>query len=1143
MGKKLVITEKPSVAQEFAKVLHVSGGKQEGRIENEDWIITWCVGHLVRLSYPEKYDSSLKEWRLDSLPFLPDKYLYEVIPETAKQYKIVHSCLHREDVDTVYWAGDSGREGQLIEELIRLYGGVRAGIHEKRIWIDSQTEEAILNGIRDAKEMSSYQGIANAGLMRGIEDYAMGINFSRALSLRYGGFAAQASGDPRKRVIAVGRVMSCVLAMVVEREREISNFKETLYYRIRGLFDTPEGVCEINWKESEISKYYQSPELYNSTGFKDIHIAESFVSDLKNSNDFGEVKELMHKDTRKSAPLLFNLAELQSECTKRFHISPSETLAIAQSLYEKKLTTYPRTDARVLSSSVASVIDKNICGLSEVPELREAVSEIVTYGSYSSIGKSKYTDDDKISDHYAIIPTGQITALATANNMEREVFLLICRRFLAIFCEPALYDQVSITVGVGKEEFSLTRKILKKAGFYHMLGLPDENKGKTDNQAILSLKEGMTLAIKDIDIKESKTSPPSHYTSGSMILAMENAGQLIEDEELREQIKGCGIGTSATRSNIIDKLVRNTYILQNSKTQVLTPSNIGEVVYEIVKETVPEFLVPETTAEWERELADIEHGFVDRTEYQHKIENFIREKIENIVKEDRNLELEEITRPFRRGVKQVIQRHQLGVRCPKCGGAIISSQYGFSCENNRKDKTVSTCDFYIGSICGVLLSDEQARELIIKKKTGPVDGLKGKAGKFRAYICMDVGGDKTITIRFEFPEAEPLENVKCPKCGGRVLDNHGKGFVCVHNTRDQEEKSCDFFIWKFGGKCIPKGQVVKLLNNGITDVIEGFKSAKNPDKTFAAALVWDNEEQRVKYKMTSAEAVNGLSCPKCQGKIMYQAGRGYFCENNHAGSHQSCDFFVSKICGVRISEDILRIILSGKKTEAITGFKSASGKEFSAALEWNADEGKISFVQADDRFVPKAKCPLCKGRILILPGYGYKCEHNQKDSGKCGFFLGKVAGKLLSTTDIQELLLKGKTDEIKGFTSKAGKKFSAHLKLNPDKSGVEFEFEDSKKALPVSVSGTNIVCPKCGGKLYKTRFNYECGCGYQLPYEVAGHEFTEDELDKLMSGQEIYVKGFISKKGKMFNGFCQMDEFSGRLKPIRFEDKEALNEN
>lgn len=1140
MGKKLLITEKPSVAQEFARVLHVSG-KQEGKIENEEWVITWCVGHLVRLSYPEMYDSSLKEWRLDSLPFLPDHYLYEVIPETAKQYKIVNNCLHRGDVDTVYWAGDSGREGQLIEELIRLYGGVREGIREKRIWIDSQTEEAILNGIRDAKAMSSYQGIANAGIMRGIEDYAMGINFSRALSLRYGGFAAQASGDPRKRVIAVGRVMSCVLAMIVEREREIEGFKETFYYRIRGLFDTPGGVFETNWKESETSRYYHSPELYNRMGFKDIHTAESFVSELKNLYDFGEVKELIHEDTQKSAPLLFNLAELQSECTKRFHISPSETLSIAQSLYEKKLTTYPRTDARVLSSSVASVIDKNICGLSEVPELREAVSEIAANGTHSSIITSKYTNDDKISDHYAIIPTGQVSALATINNLEREVFLLICRRFLAIFYDPALYDKVSVKIGIGNEEFSLTRKILKRVGFYKILGLPDEN--KIDNEALLSLKSGMTLAIKDICIQESKTSPPSRYTSGSMILAMENAGQLIEDEELREQIKGCGIGTSATRSNIIDKLVRNSYILQNSKTQILTPSNTGEVVYEIVKATVPEFLVPETTAGWERELADIEHGFVDRTEYQRKIENFIREKIESIIREDRNLELEEITRPFRRGVKQVILRHPLGVRCPKCGGTVISSQYGFSCENNKKDKTISTCDFYIGSICGVLLSDEQARELMVKKKTGPVDGLKGKTGKFRAYICMDVGTDKTITIRFEFPEAEPLENVKCPKCGGRVLDNHGKGYVCEYNSRDDERRSCDFYIWKFGGKSIPKGQVVKLLSNGITDVMEGFKSTKNPDKTFAASLVWDKEEQRVKYKMTSAEPVNGLKCPKCHGKIMYQAGRGYFCENNHKGDDKSCDFYVSKICGVRISEDILRIILSGKKTEAITGFKSSSGKEFSAALEWNSDEGKISFATADDRYVPKAKCPLCKGNILIMPGLGYKCENNRKDNGTCAFFLGKIAGKLVSSADIQELLLKGKTGEIKGFTSKNGKKFSAHLKLKQDKKGVEFEFDDSKKALPVSVSATDINCPKCCGKLYKTRFYYECGCGYQLPYEIAGHVFTEDELNKLMSGNEIYVKGFISKKGKVFNGFCQMDEFSGRLKPIRFEDKEAVNED
>lgn len=1135
MSKSLIITEKPLVAQDYARVLRVDG-KRDGYLEDDTWIITWCVGHLIQLSYPEKYDESLKTWRFEDIPFLPDEYRYEIKPEVSKQYQVVHRCLQREDVDTVFWAGDSGREGQLIEELIRRYGGVRKGIKEKRIWIDSQTDEAILTGIRDAQPMSAYQSLADAGIMRSIEDYAIGINFSRALSLRYGGFSAQAFGDPRRKVIAVGRVMSCVLAMIVEKEQEIRNFKETSFYGVEGCFRSENGTCFVKWKVNEKSEYYNSPVLYDESGFKEKDRADELTRRLEVGGP-ALVTEATHTDSKKYAPLLFNLAELQSECTRRFHISPSKTLEVVQSLYEKKMTTYPRTDARVLSSAVASVIDVNISGLGSIPEYKSYTERIMRYGVFKSIGNGKYTDDTKIADHYAIIPTGKIESIQSLTELEKRVFDLICRRFLAIFCEPALYDNIKVVIMIGCESFAVTRKILKLPGFYELYQHEQEENETKDEKAFTLLREGMRLSIEELTVKESKTYPPKRYTSGSIILAMENAGQLIEEEELREQIKGCGIGTSATRANIIDKLVDNVYIKQNEKTQVLTPSIAGECIYEIVKETIPEMLVAKTTAEWEKGLSDIENGLMSLSTYKSKLEHFVREKTNKIIEEDKNLELEESTRPYRHGAPRVIQRHPLRVRCPKCGGSITASQYGFGCDNNKKDKTISTCDFFLGSICGVMLSDEQARELIIKKKTGPIDGLKGKQGKFKAYIKLVKTDEGALGIEFEFPELEALDDVKCPKCGGKILDNHGKGFVCEHNSQDESEKTCNFYIWKYGGKSIPKAQIVKLLKEGKTDIMTGFKSSKNPEKTFSAALTWNKEEQKISYQMAQSEVLHGVLCPICKGKILSMAGKGYFCENTR-DEEKKCDFYAGSICGKQITEQALRTILGGKKTEAIMGFKSNIGKEFAASLYWNEAEKKISFVQPDEKFIAGCKCPICGGRIKIIPGYGYGCENNKKDDATCSFFLGKIAGKTLSDIDVRTLLTRGKTEEISGFKSKAGKRFNATLKLTADKTGIEFLLPNAPSNTENdAVVATDIECPKCHGSLLKTKYNLECGCGYKIPYRVSNKDLSESEISSLLLGEEIHVKGMISKSGKLFDAYLQIDEITGQLKPWRFPEK------
>ncbi len=648
MGKTLVITEKPSVAREYAGILKVKGRK-EGYIENDSYCITWCVGHLVEMCYPERYDEKYKKWRMDDLPFLPDKYKYEVIKNVKKQYDIVRQLLHRDDIDTVLWAGDSGREGQVIEELIRRQGGVRKGIVEKRVWIDSTTEEEILRGINEARPYSDYDNLSNAGIMRGIEDYSMGINFSRALSVKYGKLMNDAAGTKKYAAIAVGRVMTCVLGMVVRREREIRNFKETLFYRITGTFGLPEGEYAGEWKAVEGSRYFASTGIYNEKGFLSKDEALSFIEELK-VNKGASVKEIKKTDEKKKPPLLFNLAELQAACSKRFRISPDETLKCAQELYEKKLTTYPRTDARVLTSAVAGEIIKNLNGVKKYTPVTPFVDRIISEKLYTKIGKKPYTDDSKVTDHYAIIPTGNLSEYNKLNDLCKKIYDMIVRRFLSIFYPPAVFKKVSLKTAVllekGEEIFLTSSKVLVEPGFYEITG-QDRKKDKKEKEGednedgeeedspdlmamLPALKKGLSVETRSFDIKEGKTSPPKRYTTGSMILAMENAGQLIEDEELRSQIKGAGIGTSATRAGILEKLVKIGYLSLNKKTQILTPGKVGEMVYEVVFYTMPGMLNPEMTASWEKGLSKVEKGELDPKEYRETLDRYVTRYVEAI---------------------------------------------------------------------------------------------------------------------------------------------------------------------------------------------------------------------------------------------------------------------------------------------------------------------------------------------------------------------------------------------------------------------------------------------------------------------------------------------------------------------------------
>ena len=650
MGKSLLITEKPSVAMEFAKALKITTNRKNGYLESDKWIITWCVGHLVTMSYPEKYDEKLKFWRLDTLPFIPDEWKYEIIPNVANQFNIVKELLQREDIDVIYNAGDSGREGEYIQRLVFMMAKPNPKAQIKRVWIDSQTEEEILRGIRESKPLSEYDSLSDSAYLRAKEDYLIGINFSRLLSIIYGRRLAQSLQED-KASISVGRVMTCVLGMIVSREREIRNFVKTKYYKIVGEFGENISSFKAEWKVNEKSKYFESPKLYNETGFKKEADSKEFISLMAGKN--AVISSLKKSKQKENPPLLFNLAEIQNECTKRFKIKPDETLDIIQNLYEKKLVTYPRTDARVLSTAVAKEITKNLNGIArgmKDKEIQGYIKKMVGEKYSTNILKTKYVNDSKITDHYAIIPTGQgYENFNQLPDLQKQIYKVIVKRFLAIFYPPAEYSKVQVTVDIEMDEekknienFYASGKVCINQGYLEIL--KPQNKNSTANEKnvekeeesssleiLKNLKKGQKIEIQNFEIKEAETSPPSRYNSGSLILAMENAGKLIEDEELREQIKGAGIGTSATRGGIIEKLEKIRYIEINKKTQIVTPTNKGEKIYDIVKQSMPDMLNPKLTASWEKGLDMVAKKEIEPDEFMTKLKKYINSKFDKLV--------------------------------------------------------------------------------------------------------------------------------------------------------------------------------------------------------------------------------------------------------------------------------------------------------------------------------------------------------------------------------------------------------------------------------------------------------------------------------------------------------------------------------
>ncbi len=659
MGKAVYIAEKPSVAQEFARALKLNARRMDGYLEGEKGIVTWCVGHLVTMSYPGEYDPALKRWSLYTLPFLPKEFKYEVIPAMEKQFRIVSGLLNRKDVERIYVCTDSGREGEYIYRLVEQEAHV-TGKERRRVWIDSQTEEEILRGIREARDLSEYDNLSASAYLRAKEDYLMGINFSRLLTLKYGDSISRYLHKEKSDAISVGRVMTCVLGMVVRREREIREFVKTPFYRVVSTVDVMPRTFEGEWRAVQGSRWFGSFDLYKENGFKERKKAEELAAYLREGLSRSEplscqVVSIEKKKEKKNPPLLYNLAELQNDCSRRFKISPDETLRVVQELYEKKLVTYPRTDARVLSTAAAKEINRNLNGLSKYSMAAPYLQDILKLGSHKGLAKTRYVNDKQITDHYAIVPTGQgLSGLQSVSPVSRNIYDCIVRRFLSIFYPPAVYQKVSVVTKIKEESFFSGFKVLAEEGYLKVAGIPQAKKAEKDKdsaqdmpnmdaalfQAVQGLRKGAVLPVKKLEIKEGETSPPKRYNSGSMILAMENAGQLIEDEELRAQIKGSGIGTSATRAEILKKLMNIQYLALNKKTQIITPTLLGEMVYDVVDHSIRSLLNPELTASWEKGLAYVAQGDITPEEYMQKLSHFIISRTDGVKNLQNQFQLE-----------------------------------------------------------------------------------------------------------------------------------------------------------------------------------------------------------------------------------------------------------------------------------------------------------------------------------------------------------------------------------------------------------------------------------------------------------------------------------------------------------------------
>lgn len=1094
MSKIVLVAEKPSVAMAIAQALGVRGERKDGYIEDDRYIVTWCVGHLVAMSYPEVYDEKYKVWETETLPFIPEKekYLYEIIDSVKKQFKIVKSVYNRNDISKIVIYPDPAQEGFYLQELVLR----EAGTSTKQIycaWVDSQTEEEIIKAYNECKPWNTekFQQIIQSGYMRAKEDYLFGINFSRVLTLKYSENIS--SKLNHKITIAVGRVMSCVLGMVVQREREIANFEVTPFYKINAFF---EGV-NAEWKAIENTRYFQSPEVYNDVGFLQKEKASKFISNLDTNITVNEVEM---KTEKKFAPLLFNLAELQSECSKRFKISPSKTLEIAQELYEKKLTTYPRTDARVLTTAMAKVIEEHIEGIkNNSPICSNFAETILNENIYKKLAFTKYVDDSKVSDHYAIIPTGK--GYEQYNNLteqEKLVYELILRRFLSIFMPPAEYKKVQLSATCNGEFFHTAIKQLSKEGYMEVYQYNKENEDKKTDvlDKICGIKSGMTYPC-EFSIIEGKTTPPKRYNSGSIILAMENAGQLIEDEELRESTNASGgIGTSATRAEILRKLIKNEYLHLNDKTQIISPEYKGELIYDVINNTIPGLLNPKLGASWTKGLKQIESGEINDTEYYDKLLKYISSEVSNVKETDKNPEIYADFRKTDNRYRDYIEKMSIRERCPICKKKLKVTSFGVCCENYGKEE--GKCRFAISkNISGKTLTDSQLQQLLKNKRLDIMKGFKTKDGKeFSAPLYILSDGK----LSFKPEEGMEIDDLRCPCCDCSIEEESYK-WSC-------KNEYCSFEVPRtYGNKTLNRTHLKKLLTEGKTDLIKGFKGKS--EKEFSAFLKLDSD-YKVVYQFRDGEVDSSeYKCPICKKPIIYTPF-GLACANfgKEAGN---CKFALSNTISHKSLSDqtLLKLIKDGETSE-ISGFKNKDKtKEFSASL-FLKDDGSVGF-RFRDGYIEDCKCPKCK-KNMVYTSFGVACENYGKEVGKCSFALSNtICKKKISDATLVQLVKTGKTKELSGFKSKTGNSFSASLYLKEDFS-LAFE-------LPKSKEETSIHCPKCNQPLVAGKYKIGCErCKIQVPYVFAKKQLSADDVCALITkGRTEKISGFKSKSGKKFS--------------------------
>lgn len=1087
--KKIIVAEKKSVGDAYANALNVIDNGNKGYYENNDWIVTWTVGHLVTLSLPEKYSEELKNWKLDTLPFLPEEMKYEVIPDVKKQFQIIRDLYHRSDIECIYYAGDAGREGLYIQMLVRQLAGTNRNAKELVVWIDSQTNEEILRGISQAKSIKEYDNLKLSGFMRAIEDYLTGINFSRLLSVKYSAIVNTGSGQKYKKPISVGRVMTCVLGMIVRKEREIRGFKPRHFYRVIGTIEENGMQMDVEWRCTETSSVFNTPYVYENFGFNKIEDAKKLIGELQNKKI--TVHSITNKIEKKNPPLLYNLAELQSDCAKKLHISPSQTLKIAQSLYEKKMTTYPRTDARVLSTAIYKEIEKNLNGIEKIYE--DYCNKIKN--NHWDITK-KCVDDSKVTDHYAIIPTGSISS--ELSQMEKSVYDMICKRFIAAFFPPAEYINWRVEASSGSESFLGTFKTLKHEGFYYVLERRDDGTNKIGDMG--SWRQGQSYEVA-YSIKEGEVAAPKRYSSGSIILAMENAGNLIEDEELREQIKVNGIGTSATRAEIIDKLLRLNYIEINEKTQVITPSNFGEMIYEVVNATIPSMLSPEITAEWERDLDAIAEGKMDYDEYKKKLYDYIRGECEKVMQMQNNDEMKNRIRPYatsaiRDEIKE-FDPYNTKILCPLCGGEIETTSWGFKCKNNVSKN--EGCTFSMGDIAGHRLLTNELYYLLNKGKCGPFyDFVSSKNKPFAAYLTWDPVQKK---IEFELTEMPwSKTDLFCPICNSPILERDGY-YKCA-------KKECDFRIGKIAGKKISIKQVELLLSKGKTDLISGFKNKAGT--SFQAILKWDPAEKKISFVFPDNEdVVTNIHCPICGQKIVKNM-YGYRCSNYKKEAERGtndCSFIVRDVYGHTLKLDELELICAGKRTGLIK-LKNKEKKSYEGYLYWDKENNRfgVGFEQSERKEMD-CRCPICHEKILKL-SKGYACSNYFSANDKCGFYIGVINGVLIEEKQVEKLIRDGQTDLITGFKSKSKSTYSAILKWNSSEKRIEFDFPKQNDTV------TKYTCPSCrSARLKESRYRYFCECGLSINKVIAEKELEQDDLVKLITlGRTGVIKGFYSPR-------------------------------